>query len=104
MDDSLKSSDPNVINTESTTQVKEQNVVKPIPKRASDEKIMLWESSRNDASVVKVLLSASTSNQPVIPVLNPRNLVRMQTQSRLCRRQCPSKTICLVTPKVWCQD
>ena len=30
----------------------------------------LWESARNDASVVKVPLSASTPNQPVIPVLN----------------------------------
>ena len=31
---------------------------------------MLWESARNDASVVKVPLSASIPNQPVIPVLN----------------------------------
>ena len=69
-DESPKQSDPKVINTESTTQVKEQNVVEPVSKGVSDEQFMLWESARNDASVVKVPLSASTPNQPVIPVLN----------------------------------
>ena len=67
-DESLKQSDPKVINTESTTQVKEQNVVEPVCKGVRDEQFMLWESPRNDASVVKVPLSAS--NQPVLPVLN----------------------------------
>ena len=69
-DKSPKQSDPKVINTESTIQVKEQNVVEPVSKRVRDEQFMLWESARNDASVVKVPLSASTPNQPVIPVLN----------------------------------
>ena len=36
-DESPKQSDPKVINTESTTQVKEQNVVKPVCKGFSDE-------------------------------------------------------------------
>ena len=69
-DESPKQSDPKVINTGSTSQVKEQNVVEPVCKRVSDEQFMLWESARNDAAVVKVPLSASTTNQPVIPVLN----------------------------------
>ena len=51
-----------MINTESTIQVKEQNVVEPVSKGVSDEQFMLWESARNDASVVKVPLSASTPN------------------------------------------
>ena len=69
-DESPKQSDPKVINTESTTQVKEQNVVELVCKGVRDEQLMLWESARNDASVVKVPLSASTPNQPVLPVLN----------------------------------
>jgi len=69
-DEPHKQSDPKVINTESTTQVKEQNVVEPIAKGVSDEHFMLCESARNDASVVKVPLPASTPTQPVIPVLN----------------------------------
>ena len=50
--------------------MKQQNVVEPKPRGVSDEQFMLWESTRNDASVAKVPLSASTPNQPVIPVLN----------------------------------
>ena len=69
-DESPKQSHPKVINTESTTQVKEQNVVDPVSKGVSDEQFILRESVRNDASVVKVPLSASTPNQPVTPVLN----------------------------------
>ena len=69
-DESPKQSEPKVINTESTTQGKEQNVVEPVCKGVSDGQFMLRESARNDASVVKVPLSASTPNQPVIPVLN----------------------------------
>jgi len=48
--------------------VKEQNVVEPIAKGVSDEHFMLWESARNNASVVKFPLSALTPNQPVILV------------------------------------
>ena len=60
-----------MINTESTTQVvKEQNVADPKPIGVNDEQFMLWKSARNDASVVKVPLSASTPNQPVMSVLN----------------------------------
>ena len=40
-DQSLKQSDPKVTITESTTQVKEQNVVEPISKGFSDEQFML---------------------------------------------------------------
>ena len=66
-DEFLKQRDPKVINTESATQVKEHNVVEPKPGGLSDEQFILWESV---ASVVKVPLSASTPNQPVIPVSN----------------------------------
>ena len=69
--ESPKQSDLKVINTESTTQVvKEQNVADPKPIGVNDEQFMLWKSARNDASVVKVPLSASTPNQPVMSVLN----------------------------------
>lgn len=69
-EESLKPSVPKVINTESTTQVKEHNVVEPKPGGVSDEQFILWESARNDASVVKVPSSGSTPNQPVIPALS----------------------------------
>ena len=70
-DESPKQSDLKVINTESTTQVvKEQNVADPKPIGVNDEQFMLWKSARNDASVVKVPLSASTPYQPVMSVLN----------------------------------
>ena len=70
-DEFPKQSDLKVINTESTTQVvKEQNVADPKPTRVNDEQFMLWKSARNDASVVKVPLSATTPNQPVMSVLN----------------------------------
>ena len=110
-DESPKQSDPKVINTESTTQVKEQNVVEPVSKGVSDEQFMLWESARNDASVVKVPLSASTPNQPVIPVLNRKESSVNANAVPMCRLQCPSKNISLgihvflpVLLKVWCRD
>ena len=74
-DESLKPSDPKVINTESTTQVKEHNVVEPNPGGVIDEQSILCASARNYASVVKVPLSASTPNQPVIPVSNRKKSI-----------------------------
>ena len=72
-DESPKQSDLKVINTESTTQVvKEQNVADPKLIGVNDEQSMLWKSARNDASVVKVPLSSSTPNQPVMSVLNSK--------------------------------
>ena len=42
-DESPKKSDPKVISIESTTQVKEQNVVEPVSKGVSDEQCILWD-------------------------------------------------------------
>jgi len=101
-DESPKQSDPKVTNTESTTQVKEQNVVEPVSKGVSDEQFMLWESARNDASVVKVPLPASTPNQPVIPVLNRKessvnaNAVPY-VQTSVPKQECLSGDPCLPT-------
>ena len=76
-DESIKPSDPKAINTEATTQDKEQNVVEHMHKRVSDERFMLWKSARNDPPVVKAPLSASTPNQPVLPILKNRNEVNL---------------------------
>ena len=110
-DESLKQSDPKVINTESTTQVKEHNVVEPNPGGVIDEQSILWESARNDASVVKVPLSASTPNQPVIPVSNRKESILNANAVPMYRIQYPSRVICPVIHvclsalvKVWCQD
>ena len=111
-DESPKQSDPKVISIESTThQVKEQNVVEPIPIGVGDEQFMLWESARNDASVVKVPLSASIPNQPVIPVLNRKessvnaNAVP-HVQTSVSKQEYLSGDLCFPTSalQLWCGD
>lgn len=73
-DECIKPSDPKAINTEPANPDKEQNVVEHTYKRVSDEQFMLLESLREDPPVIKVPLSASTPNQPVLPVLNYKEI------------------------------
>jgi len=52
---------------------------------------MLWELGKNDASVVKVPLSTLIPSQPVVPVLNRRELNLNQSAVPYVRTSVPKQ-------------